>query len=70
MYPNANFMISPNLLTQTATPDREALTRRDATSLRVAQEWLADPRFAKLRPELEQVTLRLQEFVRQANQRP
>ena len=70
LYPNANFMISPNLLTQTTTPDREALTQRDATSLRVAQEWLTDPRFAKLRPELEKVTLRLQEFVRQADQHP
>lgn len=70
VYPNANFMISPNLLTQTQTPDRAALTSRDAASLAVAQQWLADPRFANLGPELQKITVRLQTFVQQANQGP
>ena len=68
LYPNANFMISPNLLTPTPTPDHAALAGRDAESLRIAEEWLKDPRFANLRPQVEKVTLRLSEFVRQANQ--
>jgi len=66
VYPNANFMISPNLLTQNTTPGYEALTRRDAQSLAVAQEWLADPRFANVAPELRRVTQRLEGFVAQA----
>jgi hypothetical protein len=68
VYPNANFMISPNLLTENRTPERGALVARDAESLRVLQEWMADPRFAKQRPALEKVLRRLEEFVRQANQ--
>lgn len=67
VYPNANFMISHNLLTRPQTPDRAALVTRDAGALRVAEEWLADPRFARQRPVLEKITRRLQEFVRQAN---
>ena len=68
LYPSANFMISHNLLTHSATPDHADLTGRDAESLRVLREWLADPRFERLRPELEESRLRLEEFVRQANQ--
>jgi len=68
VYPNANFMISPNLLTQNQTPDRAALVARDAESLRVVREWIADPRFAKQRPALEKISSRLEEFVRQATQ--
>lgn len=66
IFPNANFMISPNLLTPTPTLDHAALTARDAASLQAAQEWLDDPRFVRLRPELQKTISRLQEFVRQA----
>lgn len=66
LYPNANFMISPNLLTPTPTPARGDLVSRDAESLRVLNEWLADERFAKARPQLEKAKARLEEFVRQA----
>jgi hypothetical protein len=68
VYPNANFMISPNLLTENRTPERGTLVLRDAESLRVLQEWIADPRFAKQRPALEKISRRLEEFVRQAKQ--
>ena len=68
VYPNANLMISPNLLTENRTPERGALVARDAESLRVLQEWMADPRFAKQRPALEKILRRLEEFVRQAKQ--
>jgi hypothetical protein len=66
IYPNANFMISPNLLTQATTPDHDALMNLDAQSLAVAQEWLADPRFARLTPELQTITQRLEGFAAQA----
>ena len=67
-FPNANFMISPNLLTQNHTPDHASLVGRDAESLRVVQQWMADPRFAKQRSALEKISRRLEEFVHQANQ--
>jgi hypothetical protein len=66
VYPSANFMISPNLLTQSPTLDHQALLSRDAESLNIAQAWLADPRFANLQPALTKITVRLQQFVRQA----
>jgi hypothetical protein len=65
VYPNANFMISQTLLTQTSTPDHTALTARDGESLRALEDWLADSRFTKLRPQLEKAHMRLQEFVKQ-----
>jgi hypothetical protein len=68
VYPNANYMISPNLLTQNVTPDRASLTSRDAESLAVAQQWAADPRFANVQPALQKMISRLQVFVQQAQQ--
>jgi hypothetical protein len=66
VYPNANFMVSHNLLTRTPTPDRLALAARDTESLRVVKEWLGDPRLAKVRPAIEKMRLRLEEFARPA----
>jgi hypothetical protein len=66
IFPNANFMISPNLLTQNTTLDHDALTSRDAQSLAVAQQWMADPRFAQVAPELQTITQRLERFAAQA----
>lgn len=68
IFPNANFMISPNLLTQTQTLNHDTLVSRDAASLAVVQQWLADQRFAPLYPDLEKVESRLEGFVKQANQ--
>jgi hypothetical protein len=68
IFPNANYMISPNLLTQTKTPNRAALVSRDAASLSVVQQWLADPRFASLRPSLQMTEVRLAGFVQQESQ--
>jgi hypothetical protein len=65
IYPNANYMISDNLLTQNSTPDRAALTGRDAASLQALQQWLADPRFAQIRPNLQNAENRLAQFVQQ-----
>jgi hypothetical protein len=66
VYPNANYMISQNLLTSTPTPDHAGLAARDAASLAAIQEWLADPRFERLRPQLEKAKQRLEQFVQQA----
>jgi hypothetical protein len=66
LFPNANFMVSQNLLTPTPTPDHAALTGRDAASLQVVQDWLADPRFAKVQPQLQRAKQRLEDFARQA----
>jgi hypothetical protein len=66
LFPNANFMVSQNLLTPTPTPDHAALIGRDSASLQVVQDWLADPRFASLQRPLQRVQQRLQDFARQA----
>jgi hypothetical protein len=66
IFPNANYMISPNLLTQSATPDRDALQRRDAESLALARQWAGDPRFARAAPGLQNVIKRLEGFAAQA----
>jgi hypothetical protein len=68
IFPNANYMISPNLLTQSQTPNRAALVSRDAASLSVVQQWLADPRFAPLNLSLQKTEVRLQGFVQQETQ--
>lgn len=64
VFPNANFMISHNLLTSNATLDGATLARRDAASLEVVNQWLNDPRFEKLRPQLEKMKARLNEFTK------
>jgi len=69
VYPNANFMISPNLMTQNQTLDRGTLVSRDAESLRIVQQWLDDPRFSNRRAALQRLQLRLGDFVRQAAQK-
>ena len=65
VFPNANYMISQNLLTPTSTPDSASLAGRDAGSLLAVQQWQADPRFAGIRPQLEQMSARLGGFVKQ-----
>jgi len=67
LYPNANFMISQNLLTQVNTPDRATLMARDRAALDAVNAWLADPRFLTVRTSLEQARARLEYFVRQSN---
>src|SRR6185503_8383847 len=70
LYPNANYMVSHNLLTRSVTPDGATLAARDAEALRVTQEWLEDARFARLKPQLETVRRRLATFVQQASRSP
>jgi hypothetical protein len=70
VYPNANYMISHNLLTRAQTPDHATLAARDAEALRVVRAWLADERFVRWKPQLDRVRQRLELFVRQAGQNP
>ena len=68
IFPNANYMISPNLLTQLQAPDHATLVNRDAESLRVVQGWMTNPQFAQLLPSLQKLQERLAGFVRQESQ--
>jgi hypothetical protein len=70
VYPNANFMISPNLLTQNQTFDHATLAARDAAALKQLDQWLADPRFAALRAQLQAARQRVQGFVSQEGAHP
>jgi hypothetical protein len=69
VFPNANYMISQNLLTPTPTPDSTSLAGRDAASLTTVQQWIADPKFAAVRPQLGQINARLGQFVKQEQAR-
>lgn len=69
LYPNANYMISHNLLTRSITPNHTTLVTRDAAALAVVDEWLADARFARARAELLKTRERLAQFVEQAGKR-
>jgi hypothetical protein len=66
VFPNANFMISHNLLTSNPTLDGTTLARRDQAALAVVNEWLNDPRFAQLQPQLERMQARLSEFTKRS----
>jgi hypothetical protein len=70
LYPNANYMVSHNLLTPVVTPDHESLAARDVEALRVVRQWIEDPKFARVKPQLEAVQRRLEVFVQQANRGP
>ena len=63
LFPNANYMVSHNLLTRVETPTADQIARRDQAALRVVEGWLTDPRFAGLQPHLQQVKNRLERFV-------
>jgi hypothetical protein len=63
IYPNANLMLSNNLLTQTSTPDRTELLEGDRAALECVAAWAKDPRFAQRKEMLEELKRRLEKFV-------
>jgi hypothetical protein len=63
LYPNANYLISPNLLTSPEPRPQSDRATRDRAALRVIDEWLADPRFQRIQPHLQTIRNRLQTFV-------
>lgn len=68
IFPNVNYMVSYNLLTQTVTPTGAELASRDREALNTIQQWLDDPRFVKLKPQLQAIRTRLEQFVNQAGE--
>ena len=70
LYPNANYMISNNLLTPTATPKHEDLVAHDRAALEAVRAWQTDERFTKLKPHVETMRARLETFVQQAAANP
>ena len=70
VFPNANYILSHNLLTRNPEPDPQAQARQDREALRVVERWLADPRFASVWPALATTRRRLAVFVEQASWAP
>jgi len=66
IFPNANYMISNNLLTGMQTPTGAVLAQHDREALAVVEQWQQDPRFANLQPLLNQMQQRLATFVQEA----
>ena len=66
IFPNANYMVSHNLLTPMITPDGKELTARDRAAWQAIESWQEDPRFTQLKPQLSAIHQRLVEFVSQA----
>jgi hypothetical protein len=66
LYPNMNYMISNNLLTQTPTQSEAILAQRDRDALKTVEQWQKDPRFKHLQPLLTQLQQRLGIFVQEA----
>lgn len=69
VYPNANFTVSRNLLTETRSPTRQEIVAHDAAALETVEVWLADPVFQAVKPHLREMQSRLKTFVQQAAQR-
>jgi hypothetical protein len=63
IYPNGNYMVSHNLLTQTRTPAGDEIAARDREALKATQEWLSDPKFASHNAGLQKIKDRLEQFV-------
>ena len=63
IYPNANVMVSDNLLTQTPVPSGDELAARDRQAFETVGAWLADPRFNQLQPQLQTIKSRLAQFI-------
>jgi hypothetical protein len=59
-------MVSDNLLTRTATPGGATLARQDRNALQVVDGWISDPRFERLKPQLQEIKTRLQNFREQS----
>jgi hypothetical protein len=63
-YPNANYMISNNLLTTAETPASGQLAAHDREALKTVEQWQKDPRFERLNSLLARMHKRLRNFVR------
>jgi hypothetical protein len=62
VFPNANRMVSNNLLTVEVPPSGTARLARDRAALAEIESWIAGEQFAGVRPWLEKIRARLIEF--------
>ncbi len=65
IYPNANFTISKNLLSENMTLPRDEISARDTAALTIVNDWLADPSFEPVKSHLTIMHQRLTTFVGQ-----
>jgi hypothetical protein len=65
LFPNANYMISNNLLTSTAIPGSGQLAAEVRAALATVEQWQNDPRFARIQPLLAKMHERLEYFDQQ-----
>ena len=63
IFPNANVIISANLLTRRPSLDGDAMRQRDRETLATIRQWLGEERFNALRPQLRAIETRLAGFV-------
>lgn len=64
VFPNANQMVSPNLVTPVATVQGTDLAAKDRAALEVVNAWIADPALARSHGLLRGTHARLKEFVK------
>ena len=62
LFPNANFFVSNNLLTEVQTPTGGGIAARDAFTLQQLETWRNDPRFSVRIEYIETILLRLRTF--------
>jgi hypothetical protein len=67
VFPNANFTLSKNLLSENMTLTRDEITTRDAAALAIVNNWLTDPAFAPVKSHLAAMHQRLTTFVIQSS---
>lgn len=63
VFPNRNYMLSDNLLTEMEVPDGRELQARDVAAYGWVHERVQDPRFESIRAELETIQSRLDNFL-------
>jgi len=59
LYPNENFMVSPNLLTASPTLSNAELLSRYQAAEQAVSQWLQDSQFSSVWPQLQQIQGRL-----------
>ncbi|BCX48974.1 hypothetical protein HAHE_28820 [Haloferula helveola] len=60
IFPNANFMVSDNLVSETVIPAGAELEARERAALGVIDGWMAEERFEPVRSSLERIRERLE----------
>jgi hypothetical protein len=68
IYPNANFTVSKNLLSENITFDHDEITARDTAALAIVNNWLTDPAFEPVKSHLTTIQQRLTTFVGQRSE--